>query len=676
LIPESFVQELLARVDVADVVGRYVQLKKGGANLLGLCPFHNEKSPSFTVSPTKQFYHCFGCGAHGSAITFLMEQTGASFPEAVRSLAAGVGMTVPEAPRSPQAREASRRRKEEVSRHQLALESAQRFYLQSLKGAPAAIQYLKGRGLSGEVAARFGLGWSGHDRRGLATVFNNYEDPLLVEAGLVVETEDGRRYDRFRERVMFPIRNARGHLIGFGGRVIGKGEPKYLNSPETPIFSKGQELYGLWEGRDAIRREGHVLVVEGYMDVVGLAQQGIENAVATLGTATTEQHIQKLLRVADKIVFSFDGDGAGRRAAWRALQACLPLLRDDISLRFLFLPSNHDPDSFVREFGSQVFRETVVTAPALSRFMLDELAQRHNLNEAEGRAACVHEARPLLMQLPRETTLRLQIEREFARQVKLTPEELAAHLEAAEQTAREAEQLRHEAQLSRSAVQGAHTAGSRRSGAGRESERDNRSLPESYSDDTHHFEPAVGSYPSEPPGFMDDMGAGSDTPGSYAPGFSPSVPRASRRVKTGAARTRAVTPMAKRLLRLLLAHPELVDALGDQQLETLARGPHLIMVRALIELIVSSGARHAGALLQAAEPESELALVLRSISTDILTQTDLPEPMAEWNDAMHKVEVDVIRAEQSELIAAGLPDTASRERYQLLTRRLTKLAGS
>ncbi len=657
MIPESFVQELLARVDVADVVGRYVQLKKGGANLLGLCPFHNEKSPSFTVSPTKQFYHCFGCGAHGSAITFLMEHTGASFPEAVRSLAAGVGMTVPEAPRSPQSREASRRRKEEVSRHQLALESAQRFYLQSLKASQAAIRYLKDRGLSGEVAARFGLGWSGHDRRGLATVFNNYEDPLLVEAGLVVEADDGRRYDRFRERVMFPIRNARGHLIGFGGRVIGKGEPKYLNSPETPIFSKGQELYGLWEGRDAIRREGHVLVVEGYMDVVGLAQQGVENAVATLGTATTEQHIQKLLRVADKIVFSFDGDGAGRKAAWRALQTCLPLLRDDVSLRFLFLPSNHDPDSFVREHGAQAFRDTVAGAPALSRFMLDELAQRHNLNEAEGRAACVHEARPLLLQLPRETTLRVQIEREFAQQVKLTPEELAAHLEASEHAAREAEQWRN---------------------AARVPERHNKPSRAHYADDTH-FEPVFDHFPTEPPGFMDDMDLGANTPGASASGLSVSASRVSGRAKAGGSsrsRTRAVTPLAKRLLRLLLAHPELVHALGDQQLETLARGPHLNMVRALIELIGSSGARHVGAVLQAADPESDLAEVLRSISTDVLTQTDLPEPMAEWNDAMHKVEVDVIRAEQSELIAAGLPDAVSRERYQLLTRRLAKLSGS
>jgi DNA primase len=424
LIPESFIQDLLARVDVVDVVGRYVQLRKGGANLLGLCPFHNEKSPSFTVSPTKQFYHCFGCGAHGSAITFLIEHTGASFPEAVRTLAASAGMTVPDEDRSPRQRAESARRKEEVSRHTQVLEAAQVSYLAQLRASAPAIRYLKQRGLTGEIAAHFGLGWSGTDRQGLAQVFGRYDDPVLVEAGLVIEAEDGRRYDRFRERVMFPIRNARGVLIGFGGRIIGKGEPKYLNSPETPVFSKGQELYGLWEARQAIRTEGQVIVVEGYMDVVGLAQLGIANAVATLGTATTPDHVKKLLRASDKVVFSFDGDKAGRRAAWRALQACLPVLRDDINLRFLFLPAEHDPDSYVREFGAEAFRASLAEAPALSRFLLDELSSRHNLAEAEGRAACVHEARPLLAAVP-PCALRIQIERELARLVQLTPEEMA-----------------------------------------------------------------------------------------------------------------------------------------------------------------------------------------------------------------------------------------------------------
>jgi len=623
LIPEPFVQELLARVDVVDVVGRYVQLRKGGANLLGLCPFHNEKSPSFTVSPTKQFYHCFGCGAHGSAISFLMEHTGASFPEAVRSLAASVGMVVPEENRSPAQRAASQRRKEEVSRHQQILDTAHAHYQRGLKASPAAISYLKQRGLSGSIAARFGLGWTGGDRRGLAAVFPHYEDPLLVESGLVIEAEDGRRYDRFRERIMFPIRNTRGNIIGFGGRLIAKGEPKYLNSPETAVFSKGRELYGLWEARAAVRTEGCVLVVEGYMDVVGLAQRGIEHAVATLGTATTPEHVQKLLRLSNKVVFSFDGDKAGRRAAWRALQVCLPLLRDDASIRFLFLPQEHDPDSYVREFGAEAFRASLAEADPLSRFMLDELASHHAMDEAEGRAACVHEAKPLLALMP-AGTLRMQIEREFARLVKLTPEELAGMLEAAPETSLHA---------------AAH--------------------------DARQGEPDY----AEPPGFMDMPSEGfvQAEPWENPPG---EPARGARRTQQ---RSRAVTPMAKRLLRLLLAHPELVDRLGDQQLEILEQGPHLILVRDLIALAHTSGARHVGALLQAADPAQELTQVLNSLSTELLEQEDLPDPWAEWNDALHRIELETIKAEQSELIAGGLRDDASRLRYQELTRRLALL---
>lgn len=645
MIPESFVQDLLARIDVVDVVGRYVQLRKGGANLLGLCPFHNEKSPSFTVSPSKQFYHCFGCGAHGSAISFLIEHTGASFPEAIRNLAASAGMTVPEEARSPRQRAADKLRKDEVSRQQQILDMAQAHYVRQLKGSKSAVHYLKQRALSGETAARFGLGWSGTDRRGLAAVYPQYEDPLLVESGLVIEAEDGRRYDRFRERIMFPIRNQRGNLIGFGGRIIGKGEPKYLNSPETPLFSKGHELYGLWEGRAGIRSEGYVLVVEGYMDVVGLAQNGLGNAVATLGTATTPYHIQKLLRASNKIVFSFDGDKAGKRAAWRALNTCLPLVRDDISMRFLFLPSEHDPDSYIREYGAEAFKATVAEAMPLSRFMLDELASRHAMHEAEGRAACVHEAKPLLAALP-EGTLRVQIEREFAKLVLLTPEELSQML--AEVTAPAAPGL-----VAYSPVAG-------------------RSGPTPVSGD------------EEPPGFMDapvfepddygeaDYGhAGYDNVGSPEPFSRPRQRQAPMGRAGGKART--VTPMAKRLLRLLLAHPELVTSLGDQQLEILEQGPHLVLVRDLIALANASGARHAGALLQAAEPGSDLEGVLASVSPELLAQEDLPDPQGEWKDAMRRIELEAIKAEQSALVATGLKDEVSRKRYHELTRRIALL---
>ncbi len=673
MIPESFVQELLARVDVVDVVGRYVQLRKGGANLLGLCPFHNEKSPSFTVSPTKQFYHCFGCGAHGSAITFLMEHSGASFPEAVRSLAANVGMPVPEEPRSPKQRAADKRRKEEVSRHQQLLDMAQQHYLRELKASQPAIRYLKQRGLTGETAARFGLGWSGNDRRGLAAVFPQYEDPLLVESGLVIESEDGRRYDRFRERIMFPIRNARGNLIGFGGRIIGKGEPKYLNSPETRLFSKGHELYGLWEGRAGIRSEGCVLVVEGYMDVVSLAHHGLGNAVATLGTATTAFHIEKLMRASSKIVFSFDGDKAGRRAAWRALTTCLPLARDDVSIRFLFLPADHDPDSYIREYGVEAFRATLAEAMPLSRFMLEELASRHRMDEAEGRAACVHEARPLLALLP-DSTLRMQIEREFAKLVQLTPEELAAILQAARAAvAGQAEAGRAGAGGAAPGRQaGVQQAGIVHSGLGDEA----TAAGGAHSGVTQPYDAHMSDLQGEPAGFMDipefDLPEydGSPELDTYDAGYPTARPS---RGKPARKPTHAVTPMAKRLLRLLLAHPEIVSGLGEQQLEILEHGPHLVLVRDLITLANLSGARHAGALLQAAEPGSDLESVLATLTPELLGQEDLPNPQAEWNDALQRIELTAIKAEQLALIRDGLKDEFSRRRYQELTRRITLL---
>ena len=634
MIPDSFIQDLLARVDVTDVVGRYVQLKKGGANLLGLCPFHNEKSPSFTVSPTKQFYHCFGCGAHGSAITFLIEHTGMSFPEAVRSLASSAGMQVPEEERSPKQRADTARRKEEVSRHTQVLEAAQAHYLKQLRLSQEAIRYLKQRGLTGHVAAHFGLGWSGTDRQGLSKVFSQYDDPVLVESGLVIESEDGRRYDRFRERIMFPIHNARGNLIGFGGRIIGKGEPKYLNSPETPLFSKGTELYGLWEARQAIRQEGQVIVVEGYMDVVGLCQLGVPNAVATLGTATTAQHVQKLMRASDRIVFSFDGDAAGRRAAWRALQACLPLLRDDVSIRFLFLPTEHDPDSYIRQFGTEAFKASLSESDALSRFLLEELSSRHRLDEAEGRSACVHEALPLLAQIP-ETTLRIQIHNELAKLVLLTPEELAHRLEG------------YRAAPGHAQVPGFAP-----------------------------FSTSISS-PAQPirPGIVPEDSpfgpAGSGVPGAVGTKQGRSRPQAPGPV--GRVSRRAVTPLARRLLRLLLTHPELVAQMGDQQREVLEEGPHLEMVRELIVLAQSSGARHVGALIQAADPGSELGSLLISVAADLMSQEDLPDPVTEWNDALMRIELDNLKSEQAELIRQGLPNEQAQKKYQELSQRIRRL---
>ena len=419
MIPDSFKQDLLNRVDVVDVVSRFVQLKKAGANLQGLCPFHTEKSPSFTVSPAKQFYHCFGCGAHGNAIGFLMAYSSLGYVDAIKDLASGVGMQVPEW--QPSTPEAAARKERETDLLPL-MEKAMDFYRDELKKSPHAIEYLKGRGLSGEIAARFRIGYAPDDWQGLKGAFPDYEDKALVDAGLVVVNED-RRYDRFRDRVMFPIHNARGAVIGFGGRVLGEGEPKYLNSPETPLFQKGCEVYGLVQARDAIRAAGRALVVEGYMDVVALAQFGVGYAVATLGTATTPVHVSKLLRLADELVFCFDGDAAGRKAAWRALEVSLPLAADAKPVKFLFLSEKDDPDSYIRAHGKEAFERMVTEAQPLSAFLIAELQVGLNLGSAEGRSQFVARANPHLQKVTAQV-LRLQIGREIARLSGLAVEDI------------------------------------------------------------------------------------------------------------------------------------------------------------------------------------------------------------------------------------------------------------
>jgi len=424
VIPDSFKQDLLNRVDIVDVVSRYVQLKKGGANYLGLCPFHNEKTPSFTVSPAKQFYHCFGCGVHGNAIGFLMAYSTLGYIDAIKELAASVGMQVPEA-RPPSAQETARRERE-TDLYGL-MEKAMDFYRGELKKSPRAIEYLKGRGLTGEIAARFRIGYAPDDWQALKAAFPQYDDAALVEGGLVIQNE-GKRYDRFRDRVMFPIYNARGAVIGFGGRVIGDGEPKYLNSPETPLFEKGRELYGLLHARDAIRAGGHVLVVEGYMDVVALAQHEVANAVATLGTATTPVHVAKLLRLADAVVFCFDGDAAGRKAAWRALEVSLPLAPDHKPIRFLFLPEGEDPDTYVRRHGKEGFERKLREAETLSQFLLAQLRAECDLATAEGRSRLISIAKPHVHKLT-APALRLQLVNEIAQLARVAEGEIDRLLE-------------------------------------------------------------------------------------------------------------------------------------------------------------------------------------------------------------------------------------------------------
>jgi len=428
MIPNDFIQTLLGRVDIVSVIDGYVPLKKAGANYSACCPFHSEKTPSFTVSPTKQFYHCFGCQAHGTAIGFLMEYGGKSFPDAVEELARDAGLEVPR-----QASIETARAVETTDLSGLLLEAA-RFYRAALKDSARAIDYLKGRGLTGEVAVRFGVGYAPDDWQPLAKVFNDYAASTLETAGLVIAGEGGKRYDRFRDRIMFPIHDASGRVIGFGGRVLDRGEPKYLNSPETPLFSKGRELYGLFQARPAIRSAGRVIVVEGYMDVVALAQHGVDYAVATLGTATTGTHAQKLLRMTDTVVFCFDGDAAGQRAAWRALENILPALSDGKTVRFLFLPDGEDPDDYIRAHGKAAFESLADAAVPLSDFLLAELSARHPPTSAEGRAALVNAAKPLLAQMT-APILTAMLRRGLAATARLSENELAALLPQAAATA-------------------------------------------------------------------------------------------------------------------------------------------------------------------------------------------------------------------------------------------------
>ncbi|MDR2245034.1 MAG: DNA primase [Burkholderiales bacterium] len=388
MIPNDFVQSLLARIDIVEGIDRLVPLKKAGANYVACCPFHKEKSPSFSVNPSKQFYYCFGCGAHGTAIGFLMEHSGKTFPEAVEDLARDVGLTVPHTH--------TEREKPAPPDHYAMMQTVERFYRKHSRDTPSAIAYLKQRGLTGEIAARYGIGYVPNAWQTLEQIFPDYQDAALDALGLVIQNDEGRRYDRFRHRIMFPIHDARGRTIAFGGRIIDSGEPKYLNSPETALFSKGHELYGLFQARDAIRRQGCAIVVEGYMDVVALAQHGIDYCVATLGTATTAVHMQKLYRLTDSVVFCFDGDNAGRQAAWRALVNTLPTLQDGKRAAFLFLPDGLDPDDFIRQRGRAAFEEALTRATPLSEFLLTEKTAQHPPHNAEGRAALIHALRPLL----------------------------------------------------------------------------------------------------------------------------------------------------------------------------------------------------------------------------------------------------------------------------------------
>ena len=418
MIPESFIQELLSRIDVVDIIDKRITLKKAGANFVACCPFHQEKTPSFTVSPSKQFYHCFGCGEHGSAISFLIEYEGLSFVEAVNELANSIGLKVPnDAP--PKLEKNS-----EYVNLEDAIKTASVFYQKQLRESPEAISYLKARGLTGQIAKEFSIGYAPEGWQNLKNVFKDYENDLLIKAGLIVKNDKGKFYDRFRHRIIFPIYSDKGSVIGFGGRIINPEDtPKYYNSPETPLFQKSYELYGLLTARKSIREKGYVLVVEGYMDVVGLAQKEIKNAVATLGTATTAFHIKKLIRYTQEIIFCFDGDDAGRSAAWRAMNNSIESVTDNMQLKFLFLPDGHDPDSFIKEHSVNEFEILAKEAIPLTEYIIKYLTINNDLATQEKKVKFLNEIEPIFKQL-NASKLSLLFKKRISELINLNLEEI------------------------------------------------------------------------------------------------------------------------------------------------------------------------------------------------------------------------------------------------------------
>ncbi len=423
LIPQDFIDDLIARADIVEVVGRRAQLKKAGREFKACCPFHDEKTPSFTVSPSKGFYHCFGCGAHGTAVGFLMEFEHMSFVEAIESLANSMGVEVPRS----ESDQPARRYDELFS----LMDTVARHWQTCLKEAPNAVEYLKNRGIDGSTAKRFGIGYAPDGWSNVLDKFGKSEEATerLLATGLIIRKDDGKHYDRFRDRLMFPIRDARGRTIGFGGRIMGDGEPKYLNSPETVLFHKGRELYGLYEARQALRHIDKLVVVEGYMDVVALARNGIDFAAATLGTATTGDHLNRLFRLTENAYFAFDGDRAGKKAAWRALENALPQVREGRQIRFVFLPEGHDPDSYVNENGADAFVKLMDSGLALSEFLIHELSGQVDMETIDGRARLAELARPLVNKIPDGVYRELLIE-SLAEAVGLTGPKLEKMLAA------------------------------------------------------------------------------------------------------------------------------------------------------------------------------------------------------------------------------------------------------
>jgi len=421
-IPQSFINELLSRVDIVDIIERRISLKKAGKNYSACCPFHNEKTPSFSVSPDKQFYYCFGCGVSGNALTFIMEYEGQEFVAAIEDLAQSMGLEIP--------REAYDGHQQSFHDHLYPLMSdVSDYYQAQLKNNPSAknaIDYLKNRGLSGEIAKKYGIGYAPNEWQNLLKLSTSSDkrEQDLVDTGMMIKNDKGHTYDRFRDRIMFPIRNRRGQVIGFGGRIIDQGEPKYLNSPETKLFHKGRELYGLYEMRKELRSIKQIIIVEGYMDVVALAQFGIYNTTATLGTATSSEHLQTLFRICSRIVFCFDGDKAGKAAALRALQNALPLLKDAREIRIMFLPDGEDPDTMVRKIGADEFNKNVEESITLFDFLIQYLTSQVDMNTFEGPARLVHIAKPFSQAIT-DSILKTRFEQRLASLAGLSEKQLS-----------------------------------------------------------------------------------------------------------------------------------------------------------------------------------------------------------------------------------------------------------
>ncbi len=666
MIPAGFIQDLLSRSDIAEVVSRHVELKKSGANLMGLCPFHAEKSPSFSVSPAKSMYYCFGCGAGGDAVKFLTEHLGLSFVEAVQDLAGRVGLKVPEDDISPE----DRRRRDTLRQRRQSLTEvltrAADFYRSQLRLAPRAVGYLKGRGLTGAIASRFSLGYAPPGWRSLAGVFGAYDDPVLEEAGLVRSKDaDGAspdaergRYDWFRERIIFPIRAVSGEVIGFGGRVLDDSKPKYLNSPETPVFSKGRELYGLFEGRQSLREKGYALVVEGYMDVVALAQHGFANAVATLGTACSAEHVQKLFRFTDAVVFSFDGDAAGRRAAARALEASLPHASDLRSVRFLFLPPEHDPDSYVRELGAAAFEAAVAAAVPLSRQLIEQAAADADRDTAEGRARMLAQARPLWEALP-DGALKQQLLPELARQGHLAVADLTrlwriGHNDAGAAAA--SPRADDHGGFADYAGDGGYSGGASGYG-GYSSSTGNTgdSGNNSYSESAGYGGSGSGTHK---PWRSRESTAGSRGFRGGKPSFASPARRGARRAPAG---------LADLALRLLLLHSDWWESLSaqDQQLLHELGGSHGEAVAWLERRITDQGAQTWAALSQAVGEEIWADEARAWVAA---ADTQEQQSYADLQTVLHRLWIARLEALSSQLAAESSASADTAEQLEQLAR--------